>query len=364
MNILLVQLDGRLPNLAVMRLSAHHKAMGDTVEFHRGRVTQPNLFFRPDRVYASLIFEKTRPYAHDLLRTYPDAIPGGTCWSIADTLEHHDVETLTQDSSFSPNFPFSIGFTSRGCRMRCPFCVVPRKEGRPRAVSTIAGIWRGNPWPRKLILLDNDFFGQPESQWQARIQEIREGNFRISFCQRVTVRQITPESAAALASVHYRDNEFRERILYTAWDNLGDEKVFKRGVGILNSAGIPSSHLRVYMLIGYRQDETWDEILYRFHSLVSLGCQPYPMVYGDTRPDLKAFQRWAVTGLYRAVRWEDYRDPRLIGRRVVRGLTGGGAWAIHSGFAERTGEGLDKRGGDQRGQAPFENHQLRGVDTR
>lgn len=57
------------------------------------------------------------------------------------------------------------------------------------------------------------------------------------------------------------------------------------------------------------------EILYRFHEMVSLGCEPYPMVYDSSRSDLKAFQRWAVTGLYRAVPWAEYRDPRLAGDR-------------------------------------------------
>jgi hypothetical protein len=37
--------------------------------------------------------------------------------------------------------------------------VVPRKEGKPRSVNTIADIWRGKPWPKHLHLLDNDFFG-------------------------------------------------------------------------------------------------------------------------------------------------------------------------------------------------------------
>jgi len=29
MNVLLLHLDGKLPNLALMRVSAHHRALGD-----------------------------------------------------------------------------------------------------------------------------------------------------------------------------------------------------------------------------------------------------------------------------------------------------------------------------------------------
>lgn len=35
MNVLLLHLDGRMQNLALMRISAHHKALGDTVELRR-----------------------------------------------------------------------------------------------------------------------------------------------------------------------------------------------------------------------------------------------------------------------------------------------------------------------------------------
>jgi hypothetical protein len=68
------------------------------------------------------------------------------------------------DFSIYPNFAASIGFTQRGCRFRCGFCVVPKKEVRPRPVNTIASIWHGTPWPKHLHLLDNDFFDQPRER--------------------------------------------------------------------------------------------------------------------------------------------------------------------------------------------------------
>ena len=55
------------------------------------------------------------------------------------------------------------------------------------------------------------------------------------------------------------------RRLYTAWDNLGDERAFFRGVEMLAAAGIPPNHLLAYMLVGYDRRETWERVLYRFH---------------------------------------------------------------------------------------------------
>jgi hypothetical protein len=204
-----------------------------------------------------------------------------------------------------PEFQESIGFTQRGCRLKCKFCVVPAKEGKPRSTNTIAAIWRGGDYPKKLHLLDNDFFGQPE--WRDRIAEIREGAFRVCLSQGINVRLINDESAAALAGIEYRDTRFSRRILYTAWDNIGDEKVFFRGVDTLEKAGIPPTHLRAYMLVGFDPLETWDRIWTRFNRMVERGIEPYPMVYSERRKDLKAFQRWVVMGLYRFVPWDEYK---------------------------------------------------------
>lgn len=309
MRVRLTQLDGALPNLALMRLAAWHRARGD--EIHVTRKIDPELF-EPnyDIVYGSAIFKFSEHRVERFLTAWPDAIVGGT-----GTLSSATVEGVTEDEALSvdytgyDDFDASIGFTQRGCRLKCKFCVVPQKEGKNRSAATIADIWRGEPWPRKLHLLDNDFFGQPREEWQARIREIRDGKFRVCISQGINVRLINDEAAEALATIEYRNTKFNERRLYTAWDNIGDEKVFFRGVDTLERAGIPPKHLMAYMLVGFDPLETWDRIWHRFNRMVERGIEPYPMVYRD-KPGLKSFQRWVITGLYRAVPWDEYRDPR------------------------------------------------------
>jgi hypothetical protein len=217
------------------------------------------------------------------------------------------------DYDLYPDFDASIGFTQRGCRLRCKFCIVPENEGKPRPVASVADIWRGEPWPKHLHLLDNDFFGEPS--WPDRIAEIRAGGFKVSFTQGINVRAMTPEVAAAIASVEYRDNEFRRRRLYTAWDNLKDEDVFFRGVDMLEAAGVPASHLMAFMLVGFDKKETWERIHHRFNRMVARGVMPYPMPFDQARRDLKRFQRWAVTGLYRAIPFEAYNINAARARR-------------------------------------------------
>jgi hypothetical protein len=215
------------------------------------------------------------------------------------------------DYSDFPDFDASIGYTQRGCRMAGPnspcrkFCIVPEKEGFPKAANTIAEVWRGEGHPKKIHLLDNDFFGGPE--WRERAKEMRDGGFKVCFSQGINTRLINPEAAEALATIEYRNTKFNERKLYTAWDLYGDEAVFFRGVSVLEKAGIPPKHLMAYMLVGSDILETWERIWYRFKRMVELGIEPYPMVYNKARKDLVCFQRWVITGLYRIVPWPDYQ---------------------------------------------------------
>lgn len=82
---LLLQLDGKLPNLALMRLSAHLKQRGEMVEFRQirsPRMLEQGLFDEAwSQVYASLIFDRTRPIAERLRTVYPTAVIGGTGWN-------------------------------------------------------------------------------------------------------------------------------------------------------------------------------------------------------------------------------------------------------------------------------------------
>ena len=304
MRVRLTQLDGKLPNLALMKMAHWHRSRGD--EVHLARTPSPTLFEpRYDVVYGSAIFSWTKPVVDRLQLAYQDAIVGGTGTdSIVAAEEIIGDEYEFYDYSIYPEYRYSLGFTQRGCRLKCGFCVVPKKEGKPRSVNTIWDIWREGT-PRAVLLLDNDFFGQ--EAWRHRIEELRDGEFRVSWSQGVNIRMITDETAAAIASVEYRDDNFERRRLYTAWDNLGDEKRFFVGLQRLNDAGVPSRQVMVYMLVGYKPGETTEEVLYRFNRLRDAGCMPYPMVYERWRqPELRRFARWAIRRYYEVVPWEEF----------------------------------------------------------
>ena len=138
MQVRLTHIDGKLPNLALMKLAHWHRAQGDQVVL--ARTPSPTMFETCyDRVYGSALFSWSGKVAQRLQQAYPEAIIGGTgsgSWSTVEEAigqepyEHYDY-------SIYPDYPWSLGFTQRGCRLNCGFCVVPK--GLRAARDQIAG---------------------------------------------------------------------------------------------------------------------------------------------------------------------------------------------------------------------------------
>lgn len=320
MRVRLTQLDGTLPNLALMKLAHWHRSRGDLVYLTR-QASRDMLEEPYDRVYGSAIFKFSADKLARFVKEWPEAIVGGTGTDSLRTVEDVIGEDYERyDYSIYPGFAPSLGFTQRGCRLSCKFCVVPTKEGKPRSINTIADIWRGAPHPKTMHLLDNDFFGQAETEWRGRVEELVAGDFKVCLNQGINVRHLTPVAAAAIATLNYRDDSFAAKRLYTAWDNLKDEAVFFRGVDMLESAGVPPRHIMAYMLVGFDKNETWERVLYRFEKMIARGIRPFPMIYGDRHRTLPLggyngrighkplweFQKWAIRRYYELVPFREF----------------------------------------------------------
>lgn len=316
MTIRLTQLDGKLPNLALMKLSHWYKEQGHVVVFKRSILLGGDEPYY-DVVYGSTIFSSTMGKVGIFKTQFPHAVVGGTGHDLHKTVEQiigcGEGEYEHYDYGLYPDFTHSIGFTQRGCRLRCKFCVVPSKEGKNVGINTVNDIWRGPGHPKKIHLLDNDFFGQV--QWEDRCKEIIEGNFSICLNQGINIRLIHKEGAFYLANMKYYDDSFKHRRIYTAWDNKRDEAIFMRGVELLLNAGVRPNDIMVYFLCGYWEGETFNDIWYRFSAMVKLGLKPYPMIYrrddGRTNTEvdyriLKKFQTWVVRGYYHTITWAEW----------------------------------------------------------
>jgi hypothetical protein len=298
MNVKLIQIDGELPNLAIMKLAHFYKAQGVSVDFSHSIKKD---LFEPeyDFVLASAIFQTSWKKIELLKDFYPNAIIGGTAVSKkrADTIEDFlgiapDYKYL--DYSFYPEFEYSIGMTHLGCSSNCGFCCVGEKEGTNRPLSNIAEIWRGEPFSKKLILLDNDF--QNRIGWQSVCQEIIDENFEVAFIQGMNLRKLTDEHIEYFKQIKFRDKNFQRKRFYCAWDNEKDIAKIERGLQILEKANISRSAVTPYFLCNFWRKGLTDDIWNRFLFMAERDLRPYAMIFEKWKlppnDDLKIFQNW------------------------------------------------------------------------
>lgn len=191
MRVAIHSVDGhRYPNLALMRISAYHKSHGDSVEW-----------FVPlckyDRVYASKVFTFTPddPYLPH------DAIRGGTGYDVATRLPP-EIDEMQPDYTIYPQFDAAYGFLTRGCPNRCPWCVVPKKEGAIHPVADIEQICHTNTGFRQnVILMDNNFLAAPIDFCREQVDKMRRLRVRVDFNQATDARLYDPDTSKLMAGV-------------------------------------------------------------------------------------------------------------------------------------------------------------------
>lgn len=285
----LVDVDSKIPNLALMKISAYHKKNGDNVEWH-----QP-LFSNSDITYMSKVFDYTEDYPYPI--NADKIYKGGTGYDLTTKLPS-DIEKCRPDYSIYPDCDYAMGFTTRGCIRNCSFCVVPEKEGKIRAVADIYDFWNGQD---KIKLLDNNLTAHDEHFGRILKQIIKE-NIKISFDQGLDIRLLTEKKADLLSKVKLWKN------LKFAWDLMGIEKQVKNGLKLLRQKGFTNYRkLLCYVLIGF--NTTPEEDLYRVRKLKEWGASPFAMPYDKTDPYQKKFSRWVNhKAIFNSVSWENYKS--------------------------------------------------------
>jgi len=242
------------PNLALMKLSAWHKTRGDTV-FLNFPLCQPNI------TYASCVFTWNAKRQAGL-----DAIMGGSGIDLKAALEP-EIEHLMPDYYLYPNTNFSLGFTSRGCIRKCPFCIVPEKEGGIQPWASIYEFWDRRH--KKVILLDNNLLACPN--WRETLSDLAKEGIETDFNQGLDIRLLDDEKARYLKSI-------KAKVLRFAFDDVVYEKAVCKGIELLLKQGISARKLSFYVLTGFNSVSAEDAIE-RVKILQSYDVDIYPMIY-------------------------------------------------------------------------------------
>lgn len=263
MKISLVDVDGHnFPNLALMKLSAWHKAQGDSVEWYNP------LFSHPNRIYASKVFTFT-PDFHDYAAGDPEPVRGGTGYDPSVKLPD-EVEQMIPDYSLYPDFTAALGFLTRGCIRNCKWCIVPKKEGRLREVDDIERVAAGR---EEVVLLDNNFLASSPDFVREQLEKAARLRLKIDFNQGLDARLVTPENVRLLAACRWI------RYIRFSCDTVAMIEPIRRAVALLREYGF-KREIFVYMLVTDIGDaET------RLRALVDLNVIPFAQPYRDFTAD-------------------------------------------------------------------------------
>lgn len=298
MRVGLIDVDGHnFPNLALMKISAYHKAQGDEVEWWWG-------WGQYDRVYMSKVFDST--YSQDIQEPLnaQEIIKGGTGYGLDNKLPEA-IEHFFPDYSLYPQYTEgkSFGFLTRGCPNNCPFCIVCAKEGRKSCkVADLDQWWNGQ---KQIVLCDPNLLACKDHL--SLLEQLAESKALVDMNQGVDARMLTEANIEAL-------NKVRMSNIHFAWDLMDRSDAILKGLNLWREMGKKTSHGAfgtVYVLTNF--NTTMEENLYRVYTLRDMGFDPYIMIYDKPNAprDVRLLQRWCNNKfIFKSTKkFEDY-DPK------------------------------------------------------
>lgn len=315
MKVLLIDVDSTIPNLALMKISAYHKARGDEVGFNVSD---------PDKVYASVIFKKNAHAVDGLRFYYPDAELdiGGSGYDLAKKLPE-EIEAMAPDYDLYSDCDSYYGFTTRGCIRACYFCIVRKKEGKFRRLYETAD----EAWDHiigdqrrfdKITFLDNNILADKE--WFLEIAkdlDYKRYHYKVDFNQGLDIRLLDDEIAQALAKMR------PIRIWRFAFDDMSYKDDVLRGIQTLKRAGIDPKNLCMFYVY-CNGDEQYDDTVARMRILKENGASAFLMLNMDApkTPRLRAIKRWSRPWMFWAIDIDDYVDEGTLRLRKARAVVG------------------------------------------
>ncbi len=316
MNVGLLDVDTHnFPNLALMKISAYHKAKGDDVEW-----CIPLQHY--DIVYVSKVFGDEYSTWLSTLVQADKVVYGGTGFAIKvvdgkevyekskDNDLPYEIEHSCPDYSLYPELTKNkaFGFLTRGCPNNCSFCIVSQKEGFvSHKVADLSEWWNGQ---KEIVLLDANILAC--KQHLELLEQLAESDAVVDFTQGLDARFITEKNLEVLSRIKIKTIHF-------AFDFMKNEKRIIKGLKLAKEKlKIDDRKAIVYMLTNF--DTSIKEDIYRVKVIKNAGYIPDVRIYRKTslpkRHILRDLQRWCNNRfLFRSCKFFDY-VPRKDGKAI------------------------------------------------
>lgn len=289
MRIGLLDVDGHnFPNLALMKISAYHKSLGDDVEWY---TSFPNY----DILYKSKVFTFSPHYSFYTTNANK-IIYGGTGYDHS-TILPDEMDILCPDYSIYPKYKSAYGFLTRGCPNNCSWCIVPKKEGKIRPYAEIELFLDGR---KSAILMDNNVLA---SEWGIKqIEKIIKLKIKIDFNQGLDARLIDRPMAKLLSRVKWLSP------LRMSCDTMNMIQPIKKATRYLREFNCTPQRYFIYVLV-----KDIDDGHRRVKLLDKWGLDPFAQPYIDfsgknkVTKEQRRFARWVNhKAAFRSTTWENY----------------------------------------------------------
>ena len=297
----------RFPNLVCEKISAYWKEKGAEVHL---KLDYENLEMF-DEVYISKVFTDTwvpewisqKANMDKVTSNLPSNIHvGGTGFyfakapNLSDEIEHHMPDYHLYDEwieeevtkaecaakaagknfnrkkfliQFKEYTDYSIGFITRGCFRKCPFCV-NQKYDHVFLHSPLEEFF--DPSMKKICLLDDNFLGCPN--WKNILEELIATGKSFKFKQGMDERVLTDEKCELLFRANYDGD-------YTfAFDNISDYDLIHKQLRRIRKY-TNAKNIKFYVLVGFESVDEKDikNAFKRIELLMRFKCLPYIMRY-------------------------------------------------------------------------------------
>lgn len=290
-----------------MKLSAWHKANGDTVEWYEPLFH--SLGEPLDKVYMSKVFSFSPDYYYFI--NAKEVVKGGSgyCISLKDGKEVFDkqkdielpyeIEHIYPDYSLYNITDTAYGFLTRGCPRGCHFCHVACKEGlKSYKVADLCEFWRGQ---KNIVLCDPNILACKDSN--DLLQQLIDSKAWIDINQGLDIRLMTEDRAILIKQMKIKE-------LHFAWDRYEDKDIVVPKFKMFKEVtGINERNLIVYVLCNF--DTTIEQDLERIYTLRELGYWAYVMLYDKEHipkgHKLRKMARW-VNNRFIFAKCEKFED--------------------------------------------------------
>lgn len=299
MRILLVEPDyyTQYPPLGLMKLASYYRTYGNQIHLARGLDQMAKDIANVKQIDITSLFTFAWGPVHQAIDYYHKLFPdakinvGGIYATLMPTHIKKSFPYVNihlgihpKAENFTPAYDIlrevdkwkdwrkSIVFTTRGCIRKCPFCVVPKIEGKMKEpkFSILPLI---HPSHNEVVIWDNNFLASPYAR--DILIELRDGGYRADFNQGLDARLMTEEFAGLLTDI-------KSPSIHMAYDWPWEGPYISKAINLLENAGYRKRNLIFYVLhnfydFKYQKGDAPNDFFHRIRDLVEWGASAYPM---------------------------------------------------------------------------------------